>query len=353
MLSLFIVVFLMLVASAICSGSEAAIFSLSESKVRALAENGSKSGKRLLKIIDAKDSYISTIVLLNNAINIMGSMFIGTLAAKELGASWLAAFSVGLTIAIIIFAEIIPKAIAIRKSLPITSFMGGPLYLFTFIFSPLVRLIDYISQFVIRLVIGENLAYDVAEEAEIKFLASQGAESRYSDVRQNEAETIKKVFDLHETKAKDIMTPRTVMTYVKGNSTVESNEKLISDTEHSRIIVIGETIDKLKGVILRVDLLISLKDSNGNIIINEHPKLDTNPLFFGEETRAEAMMVQFKKASKHLAIIKDSFGGISGIVTFEDVLEILVGEIKDETDTVEDLQGHAKTMARIDNNKAV
>jgi CBS domain containing-hemolysin-like protein len=348
MLVLFTVVFLMLLSSAICSGSEAAIFSLSESKVQSLIDSGHKNGSKILKIFQHKDDYISTIVLLNNAINIMGSMFIGTMAISEFGASWLGAFSLGLTIAIILFAEIIPKALSTRKSLPIVNVMSGVLSLFTFILSPLVKIIDYISRFFINLILGSDFKADVVAESDITFLAKQGAGNRDSDIRPNEAKIITQVFELIEKRAKDIMTPRTVMTYANGSSTVGENELLAENSEHSRIIVVGETIDQLLGVILQTDLLISLKDSDKDTIILNHKKLNKKPLCFGLDTPAEVMMDCFLKTRLHLAIVKDPFGGIAGIVTLEDVLEILVGEIRDESDKVFDLQDHAKKMAKLD-----
>lgn len=278
----------------------------------------------------------------------MGSMFIGTMATREFGASWLGAFSLGLTIAIILFAEIIPKALSTRKALPIVNFMSGILLIFTFILSPIVKIIDYISRFFITLILGSNFKADVIAESDITFLAQQGAGDRDSDIRPNEAKIITQVFDLIEKRAKDIMTPRIMMTYINGASTVGENEALAESTEHSRIIVIGETIDQLQGVILQTDLLISLKDSDKDTLISEHPKLNNKPLCFGEDTPAEVMMDRFLKTRLHLAIVKDPYGGIAGIVTLEDVLEILVGEIKDESDTVVDLQDHAKNMARIE-----
>lgn len=347
MFELSIAVMAMLILSAICSGSEAAIFSLTESKVRLLIDQGDKKAHRLLKLLQNQDSYISTIVLLNNTVNIMGSVFIGGMAAIVFGDAWIGVFSASLTVLIIIFAEILPKSVATKKSMLVVKLMSGPLQFCRYIFKPLIFIIDVVSNFCIRLILGKDLAEEVVQEAEISFLAKQGANNKASDIKDHENILIQNVFAMDDTKAKDIMTPRNVMTCIKGDSTIGDNEIMIEETQHSRIVVIGETVDDLVGIVMKTDLLVALKNDEDKVIIKEFNELNSNTLNFGESTPASVMLVQFQKKKQHLAIINDGYGGIAGVVSLEDVLEILVGEIQDESDEVIDLQAHAKTQAKV------
>lgn len=344
MLILIIAVTMLVIGSALCSCSEAAIFSLSESKVHT-SELSEKSKDKIIKILKNKDSYISTIVLLNNAINIMGSVYIGLIAAEIFGSHYVGIFSGFLTISIILFAEILPKAIGTRNSFLVTRLSSNPLIFLTKLLKPIIILINFFSNIIIKLIFGNITNTETVDEDELKYLSNLARKN--NEIKFHENEIIQNVFNLSNTKAKDIMTPRTAMTYIYGEETLLLFKDFILNSEHSRIIIVGETIDEVIGVVFKSDLIsYMMNHDNLNIQIKDLDLINRNPLIFSENIKSDIMLKHFQKKSQHLAIVEDSFGGTSGVVTLEDVMEILVGEIKDETDSVDDLRLMAKHNAK-------
>lgn len=334
----------LIILSAVFSASEAAIFSISENKAKELHKEG-KCGNLFLKIVSSKDKYISTIVLLNNVVNIMGSVVVGGIAANVFGESWLGVFTFILTITIVMFSEIIPKAIAIRKAAGVTVFMAGPLEVCRVLLHPVVWLINCFSGSILKMMFGD-ITNSITSEAEIRYLATAGAKDARSEISKKEAELIHRVFDLQDTPASEIMSPRTVMTYMERDKKLGEYKDFIRESQHSRIVVIGESIDDVVGVLLKDDLLNLLIDGKEGVLIGDLEAVRP-PLVVGEKTKAEAIIKIFQRQNEHMAVVHDSFGGVSGVVTLEDAFELLVGEIVDETDVAPDMQMVAKAKLKM------
>jgi CBS domain containing-hemolysin-like protein len=336
MLTIIIIVAIVLCGSAICAAAETAILSVSRIKVKQLAQSKKPGALALLKIRQKINRPIATIVILNNIFNIVGSIIIGSLAAEVLGDTWLGVFSGILTFLIIVFGEIVPKTLGERYAENIALFIALPVQLLTIVFTPLVWLVERVTA-----PFTQGRVIHSTNEAEIKFLTNLGYQEGV--IEDDEAEMIQRVFQLNDLTAADLMTPRIIITYLRGSLTLSECKQEIIASQHTRIIVIEETIDNVVGVVLKDDLLTAMiKGKKEQKITN----LVRQVRFVPETIRADKLLQVFQKTREHLAVVLDEYGGVAGVVTLEDVLEVLTGEIVDETDRNVDLQEIARKKRR-------
>ncbi len=329
-------IFIVLLSSALCSGAEAALFSVPLVKARQLAQSNKASEKALLTIRQNMSRPIATIVILNNIANIVGSIVVGEIATKALGSQWLGLVSGVLTFLVIIFSEIIPKTLGERYAERISLWVARPVQGLTRLLTPLVWLVEQVTSPITKGNTGPT-----TNEAEIKLLARIGRQEGI--IEANESEMIQHVFTLNDVTAGNMMSPRVVMTYLPGALTLgEAKEKIIA-SQHSRIVVIGKTTDDVIGVVWKNQLLTAIIEQKTGQPVSDFAH---SPQFVPEGTHADALLNFFRKQRRHLAIVVDEYGGVAGVVSLEDVLETLTGEIVDETDEVADLQEIARKHRR-------
>jgi CBS domain containing-hemolysin-like protein len=322
-----------LVVSAICSGTEAALFSVSKVQSLACRKYGAEALRELLEDLTRP---VAAIVILNNIANIVGSVLIGALAADAFGSKWLGAFSAGLTLAIIVFSEIIPKTLGETHSLTVGRLMAPSVQMLVKVLGPMIWLVATITRPITK---GRSTL--TTNEAEITLL-TQIAKSE-GVIEADESAMIQRVFMLNDLTAKELMTHRTMMTVVQDADL--KNKGLIQavlNSQHTRMVVVGANRDDVLGVIRRDSLLALMYQNeigkNKNIkVINHADEFASVP----ECMKADALLIHFQTSRNHLAIVVDEYGGVSGVVTLEDVLEVLTGEIVDETDKVVNLQAEA------------
>jgi CBS domain containing-hemolysin-like protein len=332
MLVLVIAIGIVLLSSAICSGSEAALFSVRIVKVRRLAQSKRPEALALLAIREQMNRPIATVVILNNIANIVGTSVVTILATEVLGDRWLGFVSGTLTFLVILFSEIIPKTLGERYSDQIALVIARPVSGLTRILTPLVWCIEKVTT---PLTAGGNSF--TTDEAEIQLLAKMGQEA--GTIEDDEFEMIRKIFNLNDMMAADLMTPRVVMTYLKGDLTLAEAKADILTSPHSRIIIIGETLDQVIGVALKTELLAGIIQGKLDQSISNFAY--TVQFVLGRK-RADQLLSIFQQTRQHLAVVVDEYGGVSGVVTLEDVLEVLTGQLVDETDTIDDLQEFAR-----------
>lgn len=332
MFKLAIAVGIMLIGSAICSGTETALLSIPILKARQLAQSRQPRALALLAIRQKINRPIATIVILNNLFNIVGSIVIGSLAASVFGDALLGVFSGVLTFLVIVFAEILPKTLAEQHAQPIALFMAIPVRGLTWVLTPLVVLLERITSPFTR-----RRRLPTTNETEIKLLASIGYQEGI--IEEDEAEMIRRVFRLNDITAAQIMTPRVELTYIPGAAAIADLQADILASPHSRILLIEEDIDHIQGIALKDELLTALIENQGDRAANS---LQRPIRFIAEGERADQLLQDFQSNREHIAAVVDEYGGISGVVTLEDVLEELTGEIVDETDLNVDLQALAR-----------
>lgn len=329
MINLIIVVLLVLVGSAICSGSEAALFSIPLVKARQLAQQSRRpAAQALLTIRENMNRPIASLVILNNMFNIVGSIMVGQVVLTTLGSAWLGVVSALLTFLIIIFGEIIPKTLGERYAEQVAVVIALPVRGLTILLTPVVWFLEQILK-----PLNKPSNRPTTNEAEIQLLARIGLQEGI--IEDDEAEMIQKVFRLNDVTAADVMTPRTEMTYLRGSLTLAEAEEDIINSQHTRIVVIDKTVDQVIGVALRHKLLVAMLRGQQQATI---ATLCRKARFVPEVVRADKLLKMFQETREHLMVVLDEYGGVSGVVTLEDVLEVLTGEIVDETDMIVDLQ---------------
>ncbi len=327
---LLITIIFVIAGSALCSCLEAAFFSVTLSSAKLFKEKGRRGATLLVRIKEQLHHSIIMLAILNNGITIAGSIYVGHLTTVLYGSDFLGLVSGLLTAAIILFGEIIPKMVGENYAKNISLFFAPVVFVMTKIFTPITFLLDLVTQ-------GFMKKNRVVSEEELRMLSQMGEAE--GSIEHDEEVLIQRVFTLNDLTAKDIMTPRMVVEALPGNATVREVAVVLLNKPYSRYPVYMESMDKIVGVVSTSTLLAALARDNDKELVSHFM---TAPLFVSEKKRVDDLMGQFLSTRNHMAVVQDEFGGTMGVVTFEDVLEQLVGEIVDETDEVVDLQ----TLAR-------
>ena len=334
---LLLAVLAVLLSSALCSGTEAALFSVSVVKVRQLAESKSRAALALLDIRENMKRPIAAIVILNNIANIVGSIVVGGLAAQVFDSRWMGVFSAGLTFSVIIFSEIIPKTLGERHNERVALLCARPVLGIAWLLTPVIWCIEKLTYPVTG---GESVGL-TTNEAEIRLLARIGRKEGVIDPRASEL--IQHAFELDDRTAHQLMTPRVAMTFLDATARLTDVAEKIAESQHSRIVVIDGMPDDVVGIALKAELLAAIVRGQGERKLAE---LMHEASFVDETTKADRLLLSFQETRQHLAVVRDEFSGVSGVVTLEDVLEVLTGEIVDETDRAVNLRVEARKRPR-------
>lgn len=333
MTQLAIAVFIVIIGSALCSGIETALLSIPLLKARQLTQTQpSPAATALLSIRQHVSRPIATIVILNNIFNIVGSIVVGRLAATVFDNTGLGLFSAGLTFSIILLAEILPKTVGERYADTIGLMVAIPVRGATFFCTPLIWLLERITA-----PLTKGSRKPITDESEIKLLTVLGYQEGL--IEDDEVEMIDRVFRLNDLKAADIMTPRVAITFVPGESVLRDIQDEIIKSQHTRILVIQEDLDHVVGVALKAELLTALVQGHGDVQIKS---IMRRVHYVPDTERTDKLIKTFQSLREHLMVVVDEYGGVSGVVTLEDTLEVLTGEIVDETDRNVDLQAFAR-----------
>ncbi len=241
-----------------------------------------------------------------------------------------------ITIMHIVFGELIPKSIAIRKSEQTTMFIAYPLRWFTSIFKPFIWLMNSMSNGFLRLIkIPPANDSDIHSSEELQLLVKQSADS--GEIEEENYEIIKNAFDFTDHSAKQIMVPRQNIDSVNIGDPIEEIIELIMDSGYSRFPVYVDSIDNVIGVLYSKEVIRQFIRSKGQLTHTDLKELMREPFFVVGSKKISDLLKVFQVKKQHLAIVIDEFGGTEGIITLEDILEELVGEIQDEEDEEEKL----------------
>lgn len=332
-----VLLIILLGCSALISGAEVALFSLTKSNIEEGVENNSAPMQIIATLLERPKKLLATILVANNFINIAIVLlfaFIGETLFRSVTHSILRFFLevVSATFLILLFGEIIPKIYASRNSVKFSSFMARPLKILDVLFSPLSLPMRYVT-LKIQNKFGKqrsNLSVDQL---------SQALELSNEDTTQEEQKLLQGIVSFGNTDTKQVMRPRMDLFALNIDTPFEAIIKDIIDNGYSRIPVYEESIDTIKGVLYVKDLLphLNKKTFNWTSILRE-------PFFVPENKKLDDLMVEFQTKKVHLAVVVDEYGGTSGLVSLEDIIEEIVGDISDEYDD-EDL-----VYTKLDNN---
>jgi len=320
MLDQIIVLIALILMSGFFSSAETALFSISNVKARHIAKSRSKRNTLIKKMKEDPHKLLSTILIGNNLVNVAASA-LATALAIELAANHAVGIATGvMTLAILIFGEIFPKSIATRNNILIARMVIIPLHWLSILFSPMIMFLNFIPQITNKI----QKKHRVTED-ELKTFVEVVEEE--GEIKQVEKELIKNIFEFDDTNASEIMTPRGDMFVVDADE--ELDLEAIIQSGYTRIPVIQGDIDHVVGILNIKDLFMEQAKGNGEIDVR---KMMNKPYFVPEYKKLDSLLHQFKKRKQHMAIIVDEHGGVSGLITLEDALEEIVGEIVDETD---------------------
>ncbi len=309
--------------------SETALMSLSKIRIRHMVEEGVKGSKLVEKLIEDPNRLLGAILIGNNIVNIGASAIATSLAVKIFNGSEsaVAVATAIMTVLVLIFGEITPKSIAKQKSEQVALKVSKPIQFCVAIFKPFVAMFTAISSVFIKLFGGDPKATEpFITEEELKTMV--GVSEEEGVLEDVEKEMIFNVFDFADLQVKDVMVQRVDVTAVDVNDGYEDILKVIKEDQFSRIPVYDDTIDDIVGVLNVKDLIIADK-RDCKFKVTDYMR---EPLYTFEFKKITELFNEMKKSRNHMAVVLDEYGGTVGIVTIEDVVEEIVGDIEDEYD---------------------
>lgn len=327
----FIAVFILLFFSAMISGSEMAFFSLTSKQREEIKSRKGSKYKRIIKLLEKPQHLLATVLIANNFVNIaivIISTYL-TFNLLDLRSSPVIGFIIEvivITALILLFGEILPKVYANQYPMAFSKAMSGPMQFLIKLFSPLTFIMVKSTVRIERKINKKkkNISFDELSEA-IEITTS-------ADTPQHERKILKGIVKFGDTEVKEIMKPRIDVVSVSIEKSFTDLLKLIRESGFSRIPVYRDTFDDVAGVLYIKDLLKYINLSKDF----KWQELVKPPFFVPENMKINDLLTKFKEAKVHLAIVVDEYGGTSGIITLEDVIEEIVGEINDEYDVESD-----------------
>ena len=302
--------------------TEAAVLSLPLVRARIFSEQKRPGAKDLLFIKENIHSAVATIVILNNSVNIIGAVFVGQVVANIFGNQFLAIFSAALTFAIIIIAEVIPKTIGEHNKVAVSLATAKALRIVMWIFKPLIKVLSFLMNPFKRV----KKRQWVTEE-EIKLLLRIGRDAGTVEV--DEEALINRVFRLNDLIASQMMKLIGNIYVLDGNKTLIEEKDRIINSPYSRIAVFEGDVSKITGISQQRILLREIANDNYDAHVKD---FISQPIFVKENEKADGLLEKFMSYHQHLFIVQDKNGKSIGVITMEDVLEELFGEIYDEKD---------------------
>ncbi len=338
MSTLFGYFFLALGVSFICSTLESVILTVTHSHIGTLVKTNHRSGKLLQNLKDDINRPLAAILTLNTVAHTVGAAGVGAQALKVFGSDSVAITSVILTFCILVFSEIIPKTIGAIYWKKLAAPSAYTIRLLIFLTLPFVWLSKALSA---TMTPNEDELKKVSRE-EISAMAEMGEDE--GSIDEHESDIIDNLFRLKEMNVDEILTPRSVIFALEDNQTVGQVMDEHEDINFSRIPIYHENIDEIIGIVYKDTLLETMADDYFEKTMAEI----ADPVdWVYEEQTVEAVLNKFTKTRSHMFIVKDEFGGTTGIVTLEDCIETLLGvEIMDESDEVADMRALAKDQLR-------
>lgn len=323
-------VLIMVLLSAFFSSAETALTTVNKIRVQALVEQGNKKAGVLEKVISDSGKMLSTILIGNNIVNMAASAIMTTLTIEVFGNIYVGIATGILTLIILIFGEITPKTLASVNAEKLALSYANIIYLLMTILTPVVFIIGKLSNGVMLLLgVDPDAKTNTMTEHELRTLVNVSQEDGV--IEREEKQMIYNVFDFGDSTAKDVMIPRIDMTFVDINSSYKDLIEIFKSDMHTRFPVYEDNTDNVIGIINIKDLLLYPENKSFSIqdILRE-------PYFTYEHKATADLMIEMRKASVNLAIVLDEYGSTAGLVTLEDLLEEIVGEIRDEYDVDEE-----------------
>lgn len=324
-----VILVILLSASAFFSSAETALMTSNKLKIRNLAENGDKRAKKVLDITANTDKMLSAILIGNNVVNLTASSLSTTLTLKIFGSSLVGIATGILTFLILVFGEITPKNVASKNAENMALAYISVISVIVTIMTPVIFIVNKVAGAVISIFTKNSDENNAVTEEELRAMVEYSHEEGV--IENEEKKMIVNVVDFGDTVAGDIMVPRVDMVMVDEKSSYEEILQVFREERYTRIPVYEETPDNVIGILNVKDFL--LIEDKENFVMKE---LLREPLYTYEYKKTSALMMDMRKTGANIVIVLDEYGITAGLITLEDMLEEIVGEIRDEFDADED-----------------
>ncbi|GAB6100258.1 hemolysin family protein [Halanaerocella petrolearia] len=325
--------FILLILSGFFSGSETALMSVNKVEIRHLNQEGNKKAAIVEKLLATPDRLLATILVGNNLVNIAASSIATKLAIDIFGNAGVGIATGIVTLLLLVFGEITPKSIANKKTAKFSMTVARPIEVCYYLFYPIVKVLNILTSIITGS--KEEDQYQgkafISEERIRRFLT---VGEREGVIETDEKQMINSIFEFDDIRVKEILVPRIDMICVEINDPMENLIEIVTDMGLSRIPVYNDTIDNIVGIVYAKDLLPLLRQEESDMDVQKIMR----PAYYVPETKKiDNLLSELKKEKIHMAIILDEYGGTAGLVTIEDILEEIVGDIQDEYDEEEKL----------------
>ncbi|MCP4115182.1 MAG: HlyC/CorC family transporter [Desulfobacteraceae bacterium] len=319
---------LCLLLSAFFSSSETALFSISKIRALHLAKEGTRFDRLIMRMKQDSHGLLTTILIGNNLVNIGGSALATAIVMEQFHSNAVGIATGIMTFLILVFGEIIPKSFATQNNVLVARIVIFPLFWLSKLFYPIIVVLNFIPR-----ILGGYSKQPAVTEDELMTMVEVVEEG--GEIKEEERELISNIFEFDDTSSSEIMTPRVDMYVIDVDDPLDIKE--IINSGFSRIPVIEENIDNVVGILNIKDLFAHYHE---RCIKDEDSAFDVRtimrePLFVPSSKKIDSLLHEFKQLKNHIGIVIDEHGGVEGLVTMEDVLEELVGEISDETDQLD------------------
>ena len=326
-----IILFILILLSAFFSGSETALTTVNKLRIRTLAEDNVRGADKVSKLIENPSQMLSAILIGNNIVNISASALATTLVSDNYGSKWIGLVTGILTLIILIFGEITPKSMSTIYAEKIALMVSGPIYLITKLLTPVIFIINKIcTGLLLFLQIDPKAKTSAITENELRTILDFSHEEGV--IESEERRMITNVVDFGDSIAKDVMVPRIDMAFVSADISYEELIQAFAQDKYTRMPVYTNTRDNIVGIVNLKDVFFYNGDTK-NFQIKE---IIREPYFTYEYKKTSELLIEMRRDSISFAIVLDEYGATVGLITIEDLLEEIVGEIRDEYDDDEE-----------------
>ncbi len=325
-----LILFILLALSAFFSSSETALVTVNKIRMRNMTEGGNKQAETVIKTVENQGKMLSAILIGNNVVNLSASSLATVMASSLFGNKAVGIATGILTLLILVFGEITPKTMATYSAEKISLKVAGYIYFLMTVLTPVIFLVNLLSGVVLKLCgVDTKEKRESITEDELRTIVEVSHEEGVLETE--EKKMITNVFDFGESLAKDIMVPRVDMTFAQVDDTYDQLLEVYRKERYTRIPVYEDSTDNVIGIINVKDLL--LLDSNEEFHIRDYLR---QPLYTYEYKKASELMLEMRKSLNNIVIVLDEYGATAGLITLEDMLEEIVGDIRDEYDSDEE-----------------
>ncbi|NQT90269.1 MAG: HlyC/CorC family transporter [Candidatus Omnitrophica bacterium] len=321
-ISYLILLFVLLGLSAFFSGSETALFSLTNFQRKRISAKNPHTSKVISTLLESPRRTLATLLIGNMLVNIAAASIATVLAITLFGKNGVAISIVVMTFLLLVFGEVAPKTFAIRNSESFSLSCSLPLHIFGKLIWPLRRILRSVADIFISLFAVKKETKPYITQQELKALMA--ISEKEGVIEKEEEQMIRSIFDLGERNVDEIMTPRVDVAGCEKEASSDELIEVMKNSKHTKIPIYDDTIDHVTGVVYTNEFMLQPKKDFSSYV--------KEPLFVPETETIDDLLVKFQSTKTYIAVVIDEFGGTSGIVTLEDVLEEIVGEIKDEYD---------------------